>query len=65
MGHSKTLEVEKIFSDKILDPEEDNIQQKLLNKLEATIPADKLKQLDHLKTAQEKINLFISFYKKW
>ena len=55
--------MEKIFSDKILDPEEDNIQQKLLNKLEATIPADKLKQLDHLKTAQEKINLFISFYK--
>ena len=53
-----------IFKDDLLDPEEDNIKQKLLTKLEATLPPDEVKKLEPWKTVGEKMERFISTYEK-
>ena len=55
---------EKVFKDDIIDVEEDNVKQKLIRKLENTLPAEEVKKLEPWKTVGEKMSRFIANYEK-
>ena len=60
--HDYSDMMDKIFKDAVLDPEDDIVKQKLLSKLENTIPRQDLQKLENFKTVGEKFQKFISSY---